>query len=93
MLPAFYVHEFFLILATKAGIPDIDSECVFADTEVAALKALIGSDIWECISNACSFNGSAQIEVTAVCFMDGLIDFFQGTDVEQLQEILQLWRE
>lgn len=89
----YYALEIYEALATKAGLSSArDPGCGFSESEINALKALIGSNLWECISNACSYNGSAQLQVTTTCVVDGLNDFFQGTEVEVLREILQLYK-
>ena len=47
----------------------------FTQDEILGIQAVVGAEIWECISDACSFGGSAQLDVDLVCIKQGLINY------------------
>ena len=72
----------------QAGLSAIGPGFI-GDDEIWWLRSVVGSKVWECIIDACSFNGSAELQVDAVCILDGLIDFLEAADRERLAEILE----
>ncbi len=72
----------------RAGLAPLGRGIYYDDDAIYWMQAVVGSRVWECIIDACSFNGSAELQVDAVCILDGLIDFLELADRDRLTEIL-----
>lgn len=62
-----------------AGIeePYFIPSIIFTQDQIAGVEAVVGAEIWGCISDACSFGGSAQLDFNLVCIKQGLINYLQ----------------